>query len=175
MDSLLIISIFLGIALIDSILYFLNKSRRIHELKEKTTFAVKSETLVKVEFTGSDDVASIAQNFNQLGDKLTHYRKNSDELSNIKTQKQDLNSKVQIFEDSLSQVNLLTDIGRKITACLNIEDISLKLYNYINSSMIAEEINILILKKGKKNYFNAADGKITGILNPEWCNDKDNI
>ncbi len=154
---------------------FVSGKRRIIELKEKTGFAIKANELVKVEMNGDDAASSIALNFNVLGEKLINYRKEIEALSWVKLEKQELDLRIHDFEDSLLQLNLLTDIGRQITSCLNINDIALKLYKFINSSMVAEELNILIMQDGTRNYFNVFNGKITNIIEKEWYDDKDNI
>jgi class 3 adenylate cyclase len=175
MNPLLVLTLIAFLALIATI-FILNLQRhRIRELSEKTSFAVKSESLVKVEMNGNDAASEIAKNFNFLGEKLGEYRKSNESLSDVRTEKVQLHQKVQQFEDSISQVNLLTDIGRKITSSLNIEDVALKLYKYINSSMTAQELNMLISKAGEKKYFNVVNGKITHIKDAAWRDDKDNI
>ena len=156
-------------------LFFYNKTRRLNELKDKTDFAVEAEELVKVEMSGEDTVALIAKNFNILGEKLVGYKKQSTNLKGIESEKIQLDSKLKNFEDSLSQLNLLTDIGRQITSSLNVSEIALKLYKYINSTMMADEVSLLILKEGVKYYYNVFNGALNQVKDTVWCDDMDNI
>jgi class 3 adenylate cyclase len=166
--------VFFVVSAITLFLYFAN-ARRINELKEKTSFAAKSDELVKVQMEGNDNAAAIALNFNVLGERLYKFKTSNSELSGIKEEKQTLDSKLKTFQNSLSQLNLLTDIGRQITSCLNVNDIAVRLFKNINSSMVAEEVNILITNGQKSNYYNVLNGKLEEIVNPKWCEDKDNI
>jgi len=172
MNIILIIVAVLSVILM---LFFYSKNRRINELKDKTDFAVQSEELVKVEMSGEDIAAQIAKNFNFLGEKLVGYKKQSTSLKGIETEKVQLDSKLKNFEDSLSQLSLLTDIGRQITSSLNVGEIALKLYKFINSTMMADEVSLLILKDGNRNYYNVFNGTLVQIKDKEWCDDKDNI
>src|SRR5437868_2197807 len=88
------------LASVGILLVLLSKSRRINELKNKTAFAVQADELVKIEMGGSDSIASIVQNFNALGEKLSRYKSSSTELSGIKQEKQGLDNKLKTFEDS---------------------------------------------------------------------------
>jgi class 3 adenylate cyclase len=169
------LTIITSLLLLAAVFLFLYQRQRIKELKEKTGFAASSESLVKVEMNGTDAPADIARSFNILGEKLMHYIKLNKQLSGVSSEKSLLDKKVQTFEDSISQVNLLTDIGRKITSSLNIEDVALKLFKYINSSMAANEVNLLISRDGDKRYFNVVNGKIMHIADIAWRSDKDNI
>ena len=175
MDNLLIISAVSILAFAVVLIIFISKNRRINELNEKTAFASKSEELVKVEMTGSDTAAAIARNFNVLGEKLSRYKGSNTELSSIKMEKQNLDSKLKTFENSLSQLNLLTEIGQQITSCLNVNDIALKLFKNINASMIAEEVSLLIKESDGKKYYNVFKGKLEQVKESEWCDDKDMV
>ena len=172
MNILLII-----IAILASVvaLFLFSRYLRISELKVKTDFALKSEELIKVEMSGGDAVAQIAKNFNFLGEKLVGYKKESSSLKGIESEKFQLDSKLKTFEDSLTQLNLLTDIGRQITSSLEVGEIALKLYKFINSTMMADEVSMLILKDGIKNYFNVFNGTLVQIKDRSWAEDKDNI
>jgi hypothetical protein len=171
-----LILILLALAVLAVTLFILiNKNRRIAELKVKTDFALKSDELIKIEMSGNDSVSEIGVNFNKLADKLSLFRKSNTELSGIKEEKLDLDQKIKTFEGSLLQMNLLTDIGRQITSCLTVKDIAIKLFKNINSSMIVDEVNLLILSEGKKKYYNVFNQKIEEIDNADWCNDPDNI
>lgn len=175
MDFILVGCIVFLVVSVAVFLILVSKNRRINELKAKTGFAIKADELVKIELSGSDNVAEIAQNFNALGEKLSKYKSSNTELSGIKQEKQGLDSKLKTFEDSLSQLNLLTDIGIQITSCLNINDIAIKLYKNINSSMVAEEVSILIANDGFKKYYNVYNGKMEEITDRKWCDDKDTV
>ncbi|MFM9944626.1 MAG: adenylate/guanylate cyclase domain-containing protein [Bacteroidia bacterium] len=175
MDTLLVIAALSILALVVVLIIFISKNRRMNELKVKTAFAAKSEELVKVEMAGSDTAATIAQNFNVLGEKLSKYKGSNTELSSIKMEKQSLDSKLKTFEDSLSQLNLLTEIGQQITSCLNVNDIALKLFKNINASMIAEEVSLLINESDDKKYYNVFNGKLEQIKEGPWCDDKNTV
>jgi len=160
-----------------AIIFFklVTKTRRLNELKVKTLFASKSDELVKIEINGNDSVSEIANNFNLLGSRLSFYRNKNHELSEIKSEKENFLTKLKEFENSLSQLNLLTEIGREITSCLNINEIVLKLFKFINSSMIAEEMCVLILKNGRKRYFRVFNGELEEIKKQKWTDDRDNL
>lgn len=174
-NILLIITVCFAIISIYLLLTLLSRKRRLSELKQKTDFAVKSHDLVKVEMAGDDLVADVAGNFNTLGASLGAFRMQSKELKGIVGDQQVLNSKLKDFEDSLTQLNLLTDIGRQITSSLNNEEIIQKLFKFINSSMMADELNLLINKDGKPLFYSVYNGKISEIQNETWIDDKDNI
>jgi class 3 adenylate cyclase len=171
--NILLVSLLLFVFLLSVVFYF--KLKRINELKDKTDFAVESEELIKVEFTGDDAAAHIAKNFNILADKLVNYKLQSSNLKGIESKKILQDEKLKNFEESLSQLNVLTEIGRQITASLNISEIALKLFKFINSTMMADEVSLLISKDTNKYYYNVFNGSLALVSDTEWCQDKDNI
>lgn len=170
-----ILLIFFGILIATLAFLFYSKNRRISELKDKTDFAVRSEELIKVEMSGTDDAAQIAGNFNMLGARLMQYREVNSHLKGVEKEKSQMHSKLKNFEDSITQLNVLTDIGKQITSSLNIPEIALKLYKNIQSTMMADEVNLLIAKDGAKHYYNVFNGALVQIENKKWCTDPDNI
>ncbi|MCB9251178.1 MAG: GAF domain-containing protein [Flavobacteriales bacterium] len=175
MQNVFVLTIVIILVLAVVLFIYVTSRRRLNELKEKTDFAVQSDDLIKIEMSGRDLIAAIAANFNQLGERLKKFRDKNIQLSNVESEKLDREGKLKVFETHLSQLNMLTDIGRDLTASLNVNDIAKKLFKYISSSMMAEEISLLALHDGVKHYYTVKDGKVSAIENLEWCTDPDNI
>ncbi|MBI1306095.1 MAG: GAF domain-containing protein [Bacteroidetes bacterium] len=136
---LFIISVFL-------LIRFMWVRNKITELKDKTEFAVKGEDMMLLSFSENSDLGKVADNFNTLVKKYIEARKDRGTLLRDKEDKSALDQKVRDFESSMSQLTLITDIGRKITASLNIEDFMQIVYDYVRSSMDVDEVELMYYK-----------------------------
>lgn len=146
MTSPLIISVALVIVVvIISVLIIARQRSGIKELEDKTNYAVKSNMLMRIENPRSSLLTTIAGNFNSLIQQVQNERKRSESLTKESERVGKLDSKLKEFEESISQVQLLTDIGTKITASLDLEAILKTLNNFISSSMDVVEIELVHL------------------------------
>lgn len=127
-------------------------SRKSKELKEKTDFALSSDIMMKIVYESSGTLGELANNFNSLIGKHQSLRKDSDILKGESEQKVVLDEKVKSYESSFSKINLLTDIGRKITASLNVDEICLTVHHFIRSSMDVEELELLYYSNNQPIY-----------------------
>lgn len=170
---IIITAIAIFIAIFILVIYLISKNK-LQELSEKTSHIVNGDELNKIEFEASGVIGIIAQNFNTLGTKYNQAKKNLNTLSSIEHDKNLLDSKLNLYETSISQINLLTDIGRDITSSLNVDEIIQKLYKYISSSMVLNEMYVLLHQKNKSLYLSIKDNKIEDITNLTWSTDTDN-
>lgn len=128
---------------ISALVKFISLRRKINELKVKTTFATKGESLLKVSFESGDELSEIANNFNSLAEKYQLLRTKSDALSAENEIKKQLGSQLKGYEATLSQITMLTDIGMKITASLNVNEIVQVVHQYTRSSMDMELLELM--------------------------------
>ncbi len=151
------------------------QTKQIKELKAKTDFAVSSENLLKIEFGPGNDLGKIAENFNIIGRKYADLKVKATQFDQLKTEHQELGGKVNLFESSISQITLLTDIGKDITSSLSLTEILGKVFRYIYSSMMADEVHLMIAKNSEKLYYVIKEKEIKLIEKGDWTLDKDNI
>jgi len=155
---LTIIFLLIAIILLINILF---TRKKIKELRSKTDFALDGESVMKISFESENEMGHIASNFNSLIGMYQGLEGESRELQKDRKEKMQLDSKVKGFEESLSQVTLLTEIGKKITSSLNVEDIMRTVYDYVKSTMDVEELELLYLTDSQENYnLIGADGKM---------------
>ncbi len=172
---LTLLSIILSIGILISLWLRYIQSKQIKELKVKTDFALQAENLIKIEFNTDNDLGKIADNFNRIGNKYTNQKEQVQQLDELKEKHHELSSMVNVFESSISQITLITDIGKDITSSLGLKEILSKVQKYIISSMAAQEVHFLIEKQGHKLYYVLADKDIDQIEKGKWTNDPDNI
>jgi len=147
----------IGIVVISlALLFLLFKSltwnHKSQELKSKTDFALSSDALMKVVYESNGVLGDLATNFNALIERYQSLRKDSYELKAESDEKRVLDDKVKSYENSFSKINLLTDIGRKITASLNVDEIFQTVYHFIRSSMDVEELELLYYSNNELIY-----------------------
>jgi class 3 adenylate cyclase len=149
--------------------------KQVMELRQKTDFAVSSESLVKIEFNVKNDLGAIAANFNTIGNRYKSKKDEVTQMGSLKEEHQALSGKVNLIESSISQITLITDIGKDITSSLGLTEILEKVFKYIYSSMVAEEVHLLIQKNDQKIYYVITSKSIQLIPNGEWTNHPDNV
>jgi class 3 adenylate cyclase len=154
---------------------WLVQTKQIKELKEKTTFAVNSELLLKVEYNIKNDLGAIAANFNALGAKYASQKNEVAHLGSLQVKHDELSGKVSLIESSISQINMITDIGKDITSSLGINEILGKVFQYIYSSMVAEEMHLLVQHNDQKLYYVITSTQIQLIPIGAWTNNADNV
>ncbi len=138
-------AVFLIVAIV-AIMLLMSKGRQIKELKSKIEFAVEGDELMKVEIDAESDIELVADHFNTLVKKYQTLREKSLHLEEDRFHNKDIDGKIRDMEASLNQSTLLTDIGKQITSCLNVEEILHHAYRVIRSSMDIEEIELMFLK-----------------------------
>ncbi|MFT4523418.1 MAG: class 3 adenylate cyclase [Bacteroidia bacterium] len=148
----IVVSILLTILSVVIFLRYLFTRKKVKELKSKTDFSIQSDNLMKLSFEGDSELGAIATNFNTLVGKYQDMCNESVDLRADHQQKVKLDSKVKEFEESLSQMTLLTDIGKRITASLNVEEIMRIVYDYVKSAMDVNELELMYFKNGKSVY-----------------------
>ncbi len=158
---------------------YLMLRRKIKELNSKTSFAVKEEELVKVTFESNGELGQIASDFNKLASRYTKTKKDNLSLHSETKEKKNLDQKLKGVESSLSQITLLTEIGKEITGSLDVEHILQILFTYVSSSMEVENLNLLYYTDSTAHTIRVnKDGKLdrpphskenSSIL--EWCLD----
>ncbi len=145
----LVISVLVILLLVFKIV---NWSRKSKELKEKTDFALSGDSMMKIVYESSGVLGVLAANFNTLIGRYQSLRKDSDVLKVETKEKGILDEKVKSYESSFSKMNLLTDIGRKITASLNVDEICKTVHHFIRSSMDVEELELLYYSNNRPIY-----------------------
>ncbi|MFA6261690.1 MAG: adenylate/guanylate cyclase domain-containing protein [Bacteroidia bacterium] len=152
-----------------------NQSKKIKELSVKTGFAAEAENLMKIEFDYNGELGKIADNFNTIGNKFAAQKDQLGHLENIKSKHHELSGLVDVFESSISQITLITDIGKDITSSLGLEEILSKVYKYIVSSMAAGEVHFMIENQGKRLYYVLHHQSVEIVTNSQWTADNDNV
>jgi class 3 adenylate cyclase len=127
--------------------YLLQK--KVNELASKTRFSVEKEDLMRVTFEGNSTLESISGDFNTLVTKYQKSLETGEKLEHESAARLKLDVQVQEFEHFLSQSNLISEIGKKITASLNIEKTLGIVYEYVRSSMEIEELELLYLRNSE--------------------------
>lgn len=151
------------------------QNKRIKELSVKTGFAASAENLVKIEYDHRGELGKIADNFNAIGNKFVRQKDQLGELEQIQSKHHELSGLVNVFESSISQITLITDIGKDITSSLGLEEILSKVYKYIVSSMAASEVHFLIENQGKRLYYVLYNKQVEIVTDEHWTSDKDNV
>lgn len=149
--------------------------KQVKELSLKTSFAVASENIMKVEMEQAGELGSIATNFNVLANKYHSLRDECMQLGQLEKKHRELSGVVNQFESSISQITLITDIGKDITSSLGLKEILTKINKYIISSMVAHEVRFLIEKQNQKMYFVIRGNELIQVESNDWTSDKDNI
>jgi class 3 adenylate cyclase len=151
------------------------QSKQIGELKAKTDFAVTADNLIKIEFNVDNDLGKIADNFNALGSKYAAQKEQVMHLGSLTEKHDELSGKLKTIESSISQITLITDIGKDITSSLDLNDILSKVFKYVYSSMVADEVHILIEKNNEKYYYVLKPKSISQVKDQPWLSDIDNV
>ncbi|MFT5056003.1 MAG: class 3 adenylate cyclase [Pseudoalteromonas distincta] len=128
--------------------YFL-LNKKVKELASKTQFSVKNEDLMKITFEGNGNLENISNDFNTLVSKYQNSLETGEKLESESAKRYKLDKQVQEFEHFLSQSNLISEIGRKITASLDTDKILGLVYEYVRSSMDIEELELLYIKNNE--------------------------
>jgi class 3 adenylate cyclase len=123
--------------------------KKIKELASKTRFSIDKEDLMKITFEGDRNLENISSDFNALVAKYHNSLEKGEMLEHESAARNKLDKQVQEFEHFLSQSNLISEIGKKITASLNIEEILGIVYEYVRSSMDIEELELLYFKNNE--------------------------
>lgn len=123
--------------------------KEIQELKSKTDFALEGKRLMKITFKEESTLGKIAANFNTLIQKYFQLEDENTALEEHRSDKFKLSDKVEKFEESLTQITVLTDIGKKITANLTIDNIVETVHNSLKSTMHVDELELLYYKHDK--------------------------
>ncbi|MCB0733148.1 MAG: GAF domain-containing protein [Flavobacteriales bacterium] len=126
--------------------------KKIQELRSKTDFASAEEEPMMVTFEGGADLENVATNFNRVVKMVLDRSGERSELMRDSKEKNRLDAKVREFETSMSSLTVLTDIGRRITASLNIEEIISILYDYVQSTMFVDGLELLYFKNEETVY-----------------------
>ncbi|MFN4082353.1 MAG: adenylate/guanylate cyclase domain-containing protein [Bacteroidia bacterium] len=152
--------------------YQLNK---LKELSFKINKSVNNNEYFKVEFKNGKYLNDIANQYNNLINQLSSLKQQTHQFALIGSKNNELNEKIKNFEHALSNLNLLTDIGKQITSSLTLNSIAQKVFHYINSSMVADEVNMLIYINNEPKYFSIHGKNIELIKNENWITDDDNV
>jgi class 3 adenylate cyclase len=158
--TLALAGLFFLVAIV-AIVRYLGTRKKISELKSKMDFALQGDDMMKVSFEGDKTLQDIASDFNQLVKKYQSAQSTTGVLQKEYKEKQKLDDKVKNFEVSLSQLTLLTDIGKQITASLNVEDIMSIVLDSVGSSMDVVDFELLYFQNNKAHCKSVGkDGKI---------------
>lgn len=174
MNMLIIIILLSVVSIAISAVFFL-RNKRIDELKQKTDFALQGSNLLKVEFTDSSGLGDLARNFNKLGQQYQELKKQVDEFENLKTERREMGEIVKTVEKTLEQVNLINEIGRKITSNLNVLDILKQITDIITSTTKTSEIHYLIKDSNSENHYLCQQHQITLVNGNNWLHQPNNI
>lgn len=128
------------------------QNKGVKELKEKTDFALSREVLMKVEMNRGGLLSQIASNFNLLIKTIQSLSQSKSTLEKESGRLKQMDSKLKDFEESISQISLLVDVGMQITSSLDIDEVLKKVHNFVSSSMNVDEIELLHFTGDKKSY-----------------------
>lgn len=143
MEPSLIIALCILAVSIVLLVRYVHLNRKVKELSSKTSFAIQDDSLMKVTFEEGSSLSTIAQDFNAVVSKYQSIKKMNTDLEVSSKEKEAMGNKLKDFETSMSQITLLTDIGKQITGSLNIENIMDIMFSYIQSSMEVEAMELL--------------------------------
>lgn len=117
---------------------------KIFELDQKAGMVMNSEeSLMQVSFQKDSELFELADHFNQLAHKYLETKKAVSRLEEENLRQDDLDKKVVKYKEAISQIELLSTLGRNITGSLNIEEISKTVYNTLRSSMEMDALDLL--------------------------------
>lgn len=172
---LLILIIIAFAALLILLFFFYSYTRKAKELEDKISLALETDDLIKIAFEGSGRLNAVARHFNDLGKRYAGLRHTLREMESIKHTATQLGGKLEFYESSISQITLLTDMGKDITASLDMESIVKKIHYYITSSLVVDEIQLL-LQWDQQRWFFVANNEGIRLINDEaWQQQKSNI
>jgi class 3 adenylate cyclase len=138
-------SILLVIAIV-MLIQFSVLRKKIKEVNTKIGFAMDSPRIMKITFSSGGYLGKIVDNFNQLANKCLSLLDQNATLDDHKKETEKLTDKVVEFEKSMNQTTVFAEIGKEITANLNIKDIVKNVFNYIKSSMNVDELQVMFSK-----------------------------
>ncbi|MFT7592307.1 MAG: hypothetical protein ACI9UJ_002239, partial [bacterium] len=123
--------------------------KKIKEVHAKVVFALEGPRNMLITYSGGGYLGKLVDNFNILSKKCLALLDQNATLDDHKKETEKLSVKVVEFEKSMNQTTMFTEIGKKITANLNIKEIVKNVFNYIKSSMNVDEMQVMFIKAGK--------------------------
>jgi len=172
---LLILTIIAFAGLFILLFFSYSYTRKVKELESKIRLALETDDLIKIAFETDGKLNTLAQHFNDLGKRYAAIRHTLKEMESIKHTATQLGGQLEFYESSISQITLLTDIGKDITASLDMERIVKKIHYYITSSMIVDEVQLLLQWDRQRWFFVANQEGIRLINDTTWQQQKSNI
>jgi len=165
---LITVASILALILIVVLVMYMTQNQGVKELKEKMEFALKHDNPMKIEMNRGKASSAIADFFNALVRRYTELVQKVKSLESEKSKMKKMDSKLKDFEQSISQITLLTEIGKQVTTSLNVEEIVKTVHHYISSSMDLEEVELLHFVEGEKTYYSMdRNGKLRIIPHVE--------
>ncbi|MBI1221688.1 MAG: GAF domain-containing protein [Bacteroidetes bacterium] len=117
---------------------------KIVELDDKAGMVINSdESLMQVSFKKDTELSDLALHFNQLSRKYLEAKEKVSQLLEENIRQEDLDKKVTKYKEAISQIELLSVLGRRITGSLNVEEIIRTVFNTLRSSMEMESLDLL--------------------------------
>ncbi len=124
-------------------------NKKIKEVLSKIVLAMDSPRVMKVTYTDGGNLGKVVDQFNKLSKKCLELLDSNQTLEDHKKESEKLTEKVDEFEKSMNQTTMFTEIGKKITANLNIKEIIKNVYTYSKSSMNVDEMQVMFMKAGE--------------------------
>jgi signal transduction histidine kinase/HAMP domain-containing protein len=131
----------------------------IERLGESTESIASGASLQRLDVRLSNEIGRVAENFNALMGRIRENERAIGELREVETKLRDLERQTNELQLSYNNTVALSEIGQRITASLNLEQIVDILYSSVNSMMDASAFGLGI--------YNAATASIEFRLSLE--------
>lgn len=142
-----LVGISIAAAGISLVLYFSNR-RKLSEFSTKVHQAVTGKELMKIMWTEDGPLSEVSNDFNALGAELERLKNENAHLKEQGKDHESVKSKVSAMENSISNISMLTETGKQITARLKSVEIAKQLFKQIYSSLPSKEVVLLLKRKG---------------------------
>jgi class 3 adenylate cyclase/predicted metal-dependent HD superfamily phosphohydrolase len=122
---------------------YLGLKSNVNELHAKVTSENRLRQQISVSINREQKLNEIANEFNQVIEKLKEAGTEKELLERLKQENQKLLNSVAKFESDLTEISFFAKIGEKLTSALNVESIAKMLFEYINSLTNLEAIELI--------------------------------
>lgn len=174
MGILIILASLVLALLLVAVFYITRLHTGLRELLQKAEKSISENHFFRIEFKGTSPLKNLAEKINELGLRFLKVKEQNEALLKLNHANSDLHVKIDSVNSALSHLNLLTDIGKKITSNLSLNQIGSTAFHYINSSMVADEVCLILNLESSTKYLTMNGKEIVPINNIEWCQKPDN-
>ncbi|MCB0735884.1 MAG: GAF domain-containing protein [Bacteroidetes bacterium] len=158
MELALIVAFLFLVAFVFAFGQFSVLKKRIEELKTKLRSSTESQPPRVVQFDRNENLSEIGNYFNQLIEAYNTVLETNRNLEKRAGEVELYREKLRDLETNASQISLLTEVGQRITGSLELEQVLVTIFNYVQSSMSTSEMNLVYTERGALQAYSIAQG-----------------